>query len=384
MISNILCLSTTDWDEIWGSRQQIMWRLAAQGCRVLFVERQVGPEHLLRDPTLLARKRLAWKNPALRNIEENLWLYQPPLMFPGRYYSIKANIIGQRLLARKLKGVIRQLNLTNPILWLYPPHSAPLLYQFDEKLTVYHCIERFIGNQTGRKRRVMEIQETDLLHQVDLVFAHSEGLRQIYTPLTRQPVVLLPSAADVAHFQSTLEVHPDVAAIPHPRLGLSGSIDGRINMKLLEAIAQAHSDWHILLVGPVRPGRINIEYTLTMPNVHYLGARPFTELPILLNGMDILLIPYVHNELTDYISPIKLYEYLAVGKPIISTNLPEIKPLVQWVSIAESPMQWISAIEKVLIEDTPQIVAARRQAAWEHTWDARVNIINEQLSRFFL
>ena len=178
MTFNFLCMSTTDWDEIWGSRQQIMSRLAAQGHRILFVERQVGPEHLLRDPVLRSRKLTAWRHPAIRQIEENLWLYQPPLMLPGRYFSIAANASGQRWLARKLRPLLTQLGLENPILWLYPPHSAPLLGQFNERLVVYHCIERFVGNQTGRKRRIMEIEETELLRHAHLVFAHAEGLRQ--------------------------------------------------------------------------------------------------------------------------------------------------------------------------------------------------------------
>ena len=384
MTFNFLCMSTTDWDEIWGSRQQIMSRLAAQGHRILFVERQVGPEHLLRDPVLRARKLTAWRHPAIRHIEENIWLYQPPLMLPGRYFSISANTLGQRLLARKLRRLLAQLGLENPILWLYPPHSAPLLGQFNERLVVYHCIERFVGNQTGRKRRIMEIEETELLRRANLVFTHAEGLRQRYTPLTRQPIVLLPSAANVTHFQSTPEVHPDIAAIPHPRLGLAGSIDGRIDVKLLQAVAQARTDWHLILIGQVRPGRVNLSELLNKPNVHFLGPRPFADLPSLLNGMDTLLIPYVQDELTKFISPIKLYEYLAVGKPIISVNLPEVMSLAQWISIAESPAEWITVIEQAIHFDTPERVATRRQAAWEHTWDKRVDTINSQLARFNL
>jgi hypothetical protein len=380
MTYDIICLSTTDWDEIWGSRQQIMECLATQGHRILFVERQVGPEHLLRDPILRARKRTAWRKQTLRQLNQNLWLFQPPLMLPGRYFSITANTAGQYRLARRLQPLITQLGFENPILWIYPPHSAPLLGQFSERLSVYHCIERFIGNQAGRKRHVMEIEERALLRRVNLVFAHSEGLRQLYTPITRQPVVLLPSAADVAHFQSTSEVHPDVAAIPHPRLGLAGSIDGRIDVKLIQAVSQARPDWHVVLIGQIRPGRVDLSGIIDKSNVHILGARPFAELPSLLNGMDTLIIPYVHDELTDYISPIKLYEYLAVGKSIISVDLPEVRPLAQWISIAETPAEWIAAVEQALLVDTPERIAARRQVAWNHTWDERVNTINLQLT----
>src|SRR3974377_2286658 len=98
-MTDILCISTPDWNEIWGSRQQIMARLAAAGHRGLFVERQVGPEHLLRDPDLRHRKLSAWRLPALRLLDKNLWLWQPPLLPPGRYYSMALNHLGQSLLA---------------------------------------------------------------------------------------------------------------------------------------------------------------------------------------------------------------------------------------------------------------------------------------------
>lgn len=380
---DILCFSTTDWDEIWGSRQQIMGRLAAAGQRILFVERQVGPEHLWRDPALRARKQRAWREPALRQLQETLWLWRPPLLPPGRYYSLTLNRWGQRLLARRLQPVLHALEFSSPLLWLYPPHSAPLLGCFHEPLAVYHCIERFVGGQSGRKREVMLAQETELLRRVDLVFVHAEGLRQLYAPLA-QRLYLSPSAADVAHFQSTTAVHPAIAALPQPRLGVIGTLDGRIDVTLLEALARARPDWQLVLVGPVRPGRVDLGPLMACANVHWLGAQPFATLPALANGLDVLLLPYVHNELTDFISPIKLYEYLAVGKAIVSVDLPEVRALRDWVAIAETPAAFVQAVSAALAEETPALQAARRRVAWQHTWDSRTqtmwNIIQEALA----
>ncbi|MBN1977597.1 MAG: glycosyltransferase [Anaerolineae bacterium] len=381
---DILCFSTTDWDEIWGSRQQIMSRLSAAGNRVLFIERQVGPEHLLRDPALRARKYAAWRAPALRQIQPSLWLWQPPLLPPGRYYSQRLNNWGQWLLACKIRPVLKSLEFQPPLLWLYPPHSAPLLGKFNEPLAVYHCIERFVGGQTGRKRDVMLAQETVLLRRADVVFVHADGLRRLYTPLA-QRLYVVPSAADVAHFQSTTEVYPDVASLPHPRLGIIGTLDGRIDIDLLCTIVQAHPDWHLILIGPIRPGRADFRTLKAHSNVHFLGERSFSTLPALANGLDVLLLPYVHNELTDFISPIKLYEYLAVGKPIVSVNLPEIEPVREWVSTADTPSAFVQAIVQALSTDKPALRQARQNAAWQHTWDLRARtmwqIIQQTLER---
>jgi len=375
---DILCISTTDWDEIWGSRQQIMNQLAAKGNRILFIERQVSIEHLLRDPLLRKRKMAAWKHSSLRQLSNNIWLLNPRLMVPGRYYSLQLNRIGQTRLAGFIRPVLRSLDMSRPLLWLYPPHSAPLLGSFHETLSLYHCIDRFTGLQTGLKKKVMESQEHQLLQNVDLVFTHSEGLQKRYAAYTKQPITLVPSAADVAHFQSTSRVHPDIAILPTPRLGVMGTLDGRIDVELLVSLAKQRPDWHLVLVGQVRQGRIDLNLLFDLPNVHYLGLRPFDELPSLLNGMDILLIPYVLDGLTKYISPIKLYEYLAIGKPIVSVPLSEVYQLAEYVEIA-APQEFLNTIQHLLARDNSPAQQLRRQAAQKHTWEIRANLMLDRV-----
>lgn len=376
----ILCFSTTDWDETWGSRQQLMLRLARRGHRVLFVERQVGPEQLLRDPALRLRKFTAWRTTRLRPVMENLWLYQPPLLPPGRYYSPLLNRLGQNTLAKQVQQLQKTLAFSAPILWLYPPQSAPLLGKFNEALSIYHCIENFAGDQRGVKRRVMQWEERQLLSQVDLVFVHARGLLERYQALTRRTITWAPSAADVVHFQSTTAIDPLVAALPHPRLGVSGTLDARIDIALLEQVAQEQPDWHLVLLGTLRSGRINLSRLLSLPNIHHLGYQPFERLPALLNGMDVLLIPYTLTEMTRFISPIKLYEYLAVGKPIVSTALPEVGDFKDHARIAETPQAFIQHIHAALTSDTPAQVAARRSLARQHSWDCRLEVMLEVIA----
>lgn len=368
---DILCFSTTDWDEIWGSRQQIMLRLAAAGQRVLFVERPVSVEQLLRSSDLRRRRLSSAPGPALRQERPNLWLFRPPLLPPGRYYSDTLNRWGNRLLVNSVRPVLQELGFERPILWLYPPQSAPLIGQFDEQLIVYHCIERFAARQSGRKRQVMLAQEEALLRRADLVFTHAAGLKALYDPLTKRPVVLVPSAADIAHFQSTAAVHPDVAALPAPRLGVMGTLDDRLDAGLLLDLAPRYPQGSLVLIGARRRAGPDLKALLDLPNVHPLGKRPFAELPALLNGMDALLIPYRRDELTEYISPIKLYEYLAVGKPVVSVDLPEVRPLAEWIEIAGREA-FPAAVARALESDSPERQAARRQIARAHSWDARV------------
>jgi glycosyltransferase involved in cell wall biosynthesis len=370
----ILCFSTTDWHEIWGSRQQLMLRLAKRGHPVFFVERQVGPEQLIRNSVLRSRKIAAWRSNRLSQPVDNLWIWQPPLLPPGRYYSSYLNHIGQKILANQVKKILSKLNLNEPILWLYPPQSAPLLSEFGEPLSLYHCIENFSGIQKGIKRRIMQDEEHFLLKKVDLVFTHSEGLSQLYSNLTRRKITLVPSAADVSFFQSVSSIDPLISFLPHPRLGVVGTLDGRLDVELLEGIVRNHPAWHLVLIGPQHPERVNFGTLNNLSNVHFLGPQPYEKLPSLLNGLDIFLIPYILNAMTVYISPIKLYEYLATGKPIISTCLPEVEKYRDFVRIGTNYHEFTNHIQAAL-EDTDNQVKARRNFARQHSWEARLDIM---------
>ena len=388
-VLEFLCLSTTGWDEVWGSRQHIMQRLVKAGHKVLFVERQIGPEHILSHPEYRTRGMTfqAIKPPI--QVQENLWRWQPPLMIPGRYYSHILNRIGQNRLAGQIKAILMQLNFDSPVLWLYPPQSAPMIGAFQERLAVYHCIERFAGEQLGLKRRVMIEQENQLLAAVDLVFVHSQGLKKLYELSTRHPILVIPSAADVTHFQSDTRIHPAMEDIPRPRLVAMGVLDSRIDFELLRNIMVMQPDWHLVLIGKLKKRSPQSDALMHLPNVHVLGHQPYDALPSLVNGADVTLIPYRLTEMTRYINPLKAYEYLAAGKPTVSVELPELIPLSGWLTLIqphghisqEYARHFIAGIKAALDTDTVQRTAERREFAHSHSWDLRVEHIMEAIWR---
>jgi len=317
---DILCLSTTDWDEIWGSRQNIMSRLADYGHRILFVERQMGPEQILRAGSIHNQTRkYRLQTNKISQIKSNLWTFQPPIVPPGRYYSHILNRMGQNKISHSLALPIKSLEFNDYVLWVYPPHSSPIIPFLNPKMVVYHCIDRFTAGQRGRKRNIIQQQENVLLQKADCVFVNSKALMEEYQAKTTSPITLVPSAVDISHFQSTDAIHPDIAGIPRPRLGFSGSLDARIDCNLIEIIALSRPDWHIVLLGDQRPGFKKSNKLHKFPNIHFLGKKPYHELPIWMNGFDVFLMPYIQNERTQYISPLKFYEYLAVGKPIVTS-----------------------------------------------------------------
>lgn len=375
---DILCFSSTDWDGLWGSRQQVMLRFARRGYRVLFVEQLAGLEHLWRYPELRQRK-LRRRQEGLRQVNENLWIINPPPLLPGRYYLDWVNRLNCAWVQQWIQPVLKKLQIKQPVLWVYKPEHAGLLAFFDPCLRVYHCIDEWTAGVRGLRRRNITRLEINLLQQVDLVFANSrltyERKRQFHPHILR-----IPSGADIAHFSQALDPafpeHPALSAIPHPRLGYSGTINERLDYAFLETLASQEPGLSLVFAGDPYPWTFQappLRRLRCYPNVHFLGPLPFTQMPAFLKGLDACLIPYVNDERGRFRSPLKLFEYLASGKPVISAPHPEIEPLPGIIYIGATPADFALQAVIALQEDTPLLQQQRLAFAQPHSWDRRVD-----------
>ena len=372
---DILCFSSTDWDGIWGSRQQVMSRLAARGHRVLFVEQLAGLEHFCRYPDLRWRRWRRWRE-GLREVKPNLWIWAPPPLLPGRYYMPAIARLNAKFVESWIASYLERLGMIQPVLWLYQPEHAPLMGKFGERMAVYHCIDEFAAGIQGRKRRTIVNLEADLLACAEVVFANSrltyENKRKL-NPNTYR----IPSAADVEHFaqamESALPVHPAIAALAHPIAGYLGTINNRLDIKLLTGVAAHLTDWQFVFVGQVQPWSVGLHPLQKLPNVHFPGWFPFAEMPALIKGMDVCLLPYVDSELARYRSPLKLYEYLAAGKPVVSTDHPEVREFSRLVEIASAAEDFADAVVRAKGEDSPERQRQRVELSQQHSWDHRVD-----------
>lgn len=374
-LGDILCFSSTDWDGIWGSRQQVMLRFAQRGYRVLFVERPAVLEHLVRYPDVRRRKLRRWRED-LREAAENLWIVSQPLLLPGRYYSQAVNSINQWLTARWSRLYLKRLGFETPILWIYNPEQGALIGQFGERLGVYHCIDEFTAGTASRKRHVITALEADLLRRVDVVFANSrltfENKRLLHSNVHR-----IPSGADVAHFAQaldpTLPLHSAIAQIPRPIAGFLGNVTDRLDVALLVEVVKRLPSWQFVFVGQVYSQSVDVSPLRQFSNVHFLGKHSFGQVPALIKGMDVCLLPNVDDERGSYRSPLKLYEYLAAGKPIVSSEQPEVREFGDVVYMATTPADFAGQITRALAEDGPERRQQRLAVAGQHSWDLRVD-----------
>jgi UDP-galactopyranose mutase len=224
--------------------------------------------------------------------------------------------------------------------------------------------------------------EAELMTRADLMTTGGHSLYEAKRRL-HPNVHAFPSSVDVAHFaqarRTTTVDPPDQAPIARPRLGFFGVIDERMDVALLAAVAAARPQWQIVLVGPVV--KIDPARLPRADNIHYLGGKSYDTLPAYLSGWDVALMPFARNEATRYISPTKTPEYMAAGRPVVSTSIDDVvRPYGQrgLVRIADTAEDFVDAAEAALVEDA----TARRQAAdeflrhtsWDATW-ARMNAL---------
>lgn len=385
--TDIVLLSTADWDNpFWTNKQHVAVELARRGHRILYID-SLG----IRRPTLKAhdRRRIlrrvirALKPP--RRVRENLWVWSP-LVLPaqGRPWVRGANRV---LLRVGLKLWQTVLGVRSEILWTYSPLTTEFLRTSAFKAVVYHCVDD-LKNWPGTPKSILESAEAALLRTANVVFTTSPRLYEERRILNSN-TYYLPNVADFEHFskarESNAEIPPDLAAISMPRLGFIGAISGvKLDFSLLKHIATEHPEWSIVLIGAVGVGDpwTNISEIAGIPNIHFLGPRPYARLPNYLKGFQIGLLPNRLNDYTASMFPMKFFEYLAAGLPVVSVNLPALRNYCDVVSIADSPTAFSQCIRDVL-NGTGPTLEARVSCARRHTYVTRMDSMLEILTQSF-
>jgi glycosyltransferase involved in cell wall biosynthesis len=372
---SIVCVSRQDWNAgLPTNRQQIMTRAAQRGHRVLFVESggHIG-RHLWRlvagpNRGSVARRLFGGERPA-----EAITVEKALTLVPWGQKFRLANRINSRLTGMRVRRAGRALDGPR-ILWLYDPTAFELVGRAGEDLTVYDVVDDYaeqVGPDARRRRFVAAADEAAALRS-QVVFATTTGLYE--RQLQRNPEThLVRNGADFAHFSHTNGTAPQVRSVAAPVVGFAGNLTAeKVDFDLLEAVARTRSDWSLVLVGPpAEDARGRLDRLGALDNVHVLGFVPYDELPAYVSGFSVGVIPYRATAYTRNCSPLKVFEYLAAGKAVVASGVPELGGMEPDVNLAEGPEAFAAAIESALAVTSPEAVARRRATAEKNTWETR-------------
>lgn len=318
----------------------------------------------------------AMSRPTLQRVDTNLWvgaLAGPAAALPLSYPPAIRRL-NEVLVERQLRAAIRQLGFERPLLWFYWWFFPELVSQIPHSVAVYdmyddHLEYDYIRHNTHRVTYTATL-ERRLLREVDVAFGVSRKL--VETKASVRPVHYLPNGVDltVAQRAASLPAPDELSALPRPIVGYLGGYDSRLSWELVEFLAGSRPQWTFLFVGGGYTGP-----SRTYPNLRLIGNRPYQEAMRYVNAFDVALIPFVIDALTEAICPAKLFDYLALGKPIVSTPLPAIDEVAGGASMVyrgSTPDTFLQMIEQALIEPH-HLRDERRALAATLTWEARIN-----------
>ncbi len=363
---SIVCFAGEDW---WyhhpHSKNHILKRLAKRN-RVLFVNSitmglpSIGNPDFFHKIRRKFRSYLRW----LRKAPEGLWV-MTPINVPLYGWSV-VRALNRLLLVLQLRLVMFFLNLRRPIVWVAIPTAADLVNSLGAKLLVYQVSDKYDVNEDSALSRTVIRDMDSRLKQRAAVVMYSG--RKLYEESEVRHRYFLEQAVDYERFANLpAEAPADIAAIPRPVLGYVGAADWyTMDVPLIEHVAKARPDWHWVFIG----AKSNV-VKLSAPNIHFLGSKPYSELPRYYRRIDVCVLPWNQkNAFTSYGSAIKVREYLATGKPVV------ISPLYEYlhtpgVRIYRSTDEFIRSVEEALASDTPYKRQVRQDAVRHCTWDVR-------------
>ena len=358
----IIVHSHLRWDFVWQRPQQLLSRFA-QRSHVLFVEEPIYVDDI-------TEERLDISQP-IERVHRVVPLL--PAALRGEYDAsislIRESVRGQLAADGALGGLFAR-----PIQWFYTPMPAPaMIGAFDERAVVYDCMDELSKFRFAPTELVD--RERYLMAHADVVFAGGYKLSQSKARY-HQNVHFFGCGVDVAHFATArsadLDVPREVASLKRPVVGYYGVIDERIDYDLLRALATSLADVELVMVGPVV--KVDPAELPRAENIHWLGQRQYSELPAYVKGFDVCLMPFALNEATEYINPTKTLEYMAAGKPIVSTAISDVvHNFTPVVAVAESQAEFVAAVHAAIEQPSAELIARGLEQARASSWESIVS-----------
>jgi glycosyltransferase involved in cell wall biosynthesis len=356
---DLICFCHLRWNFVYQRPQHLLTRFARDR-RVFFIEEPVFDSDV----------------PRLEIARDGSGVYVVVPHLPGGA-SAAATAARMREL---VDGLLVRHRLERYVLWYYTPMALAFSDHLTPLATLYDCMDEL--SAFAHAPAGLRAAERELMRRSDVMLTGGHTLFESKRQLHRN-VHAVPSSVDVAHFARARRVTSDPddqARVGSPRLGFFGVLDERLDVPLLAACAARRPDWHFVLVGPIV--KIDPAMLPQAPNIHYLGPKAYAQLPEYIAGWDVALLPFARNDATRFISPTKTPEYLAAGRPVVSTSIRDVvHPYgdLGLARIADTPDLFVAAIEAALQENAGERLAAADAFLARMSWDATWSFVESLL-----
>lgn len=309
----------------------------------------------------------------------------------SRCYQIKSKIYvyssinSLKTVARELVEIKKRLDLENLIIWSYNPFISNLKeikQKLNAKTAVFDAVDDWSKHSVYEKERGLIAQNYQKIkNEADVIFTVSKELKDgLFGDISKAR--WMPNGVDIEHFKKQTERIPDsMKDLKHPIIGYAGVIQDRFDIDLIKYLAQKNPDKNFVFVGWMWRGlkKIIERKFMNFKNIYFLGRKTYDELPDYIYYFDAAIIPHKVNALTKTMNPLKIYEYLACGKPIVSANVSGVEEFKDFIKIAKNREEFHQYINDVLKCDSDELMLARLEEARKHTWEKRVETMLETL-----
>ncbi len=375
MIENehMVFLAPRDFDDL-RARVHHLSRAFAASNRVLFVETQESLAFLLRRGKW-SKLRRGFLSP-VRQIE-GLWVFTPLACLPFDGASELVNRVNTALLRWQLRRVLKKLGFHKPILFVYMPSYHRLIGELGERCVIYDLVDERAA-LPGRHHRYFERRELATMRKCGLTVVVSERLFEAKKERAHR-IALIPNGVDADMFAAEHEPASEVSGLPRPVIGYVGAVDVWLDFDLVAHMARSRPSWSFVFVGPIRTRSTALG---RLANVHLLGERAYEELPSYIVAFDCCIVPHKLTRFRLYSDPLKVYEYIAAGKPVVSVPIPSVvERFGALVRIAADATDFVSSIEEEIESDSQEKVSRRREAARRFDWRLRAEAMSAEIRR---
>lgn len=374
---NIVCFAK-DWTEDPTSANYVL-RMLARDNDVLWLNSIAARTPSLAsgsDRAKIVRKlRAFFEGP--QRVEPRLSVFTP-IVLPLPH-SETAVAVNQRIIRATIWALRQRLGMKEFQLWTFLPTAVRYVGKLGESLVVYYITDEWsqFTNVNGGRIAMME---QELCRRADIVFATSKTLverKKQWNPETH----LASHGVDHAHFaralDPTVKIPADVALLGRPIVGFFGLVQDWIDLDVVAHLAEKRPHYSIVMIGKVQVDRSRLD---RYKNIHWLGRKPFESLPAYCKAWSVGIMPFVLNELTRNVNPIKLREYLSAGLPVVSTDIPEVRHY-PGCAVARDRDEFVAQVDRAIAEDTPEKRRQRSESMRGETWDAKVALLGEHVQR---